>query len=310
MNVRTRTTLALSAAILGLLASACVEEPGGEVQPPAPPSEVILAVGSENVVFSVPTGLSVSVSAANLATLPALPGSLETGLGAFKIDVAGVTPGAVARVTVKLPRPASGLLKLIGGAWTAFLPQPDGTGVSSVDNQTYQLDLRDGGRGDNDGVADGRISDPVVPVIPPPPPPPWGTSAAGRYEATVTLSQCSTLPVFCSAPVTRTGYIFALTGPCDGVGACKLDLESANWGFGLEPPQQTTDNSCGVLRNGFYQWSRPFAGFGDYNISFRGPRTSPVLTGAVARPAGTNIVERYDFQSVVLVEELPAVSSC
>lgn len=132
-------------------------DPGG--------STATIDVGGQTVTVVGPEGSTVSVASVDLASLPEPPADLELPVGALSIDVVGVSPGSVASVTVTLEEPVDSVLKLLGGVWDPF--DPDGTtGASlSADGLAITLLLQDSGRGDIDGVADGKISDPLLPGI-------------------------------------------------------------------------------------------------------------------------------------------------
>jgi hypothetical protein len=77
-----------------------------------------------------------------------------------------VTPGGTATVDLELPAPVDGYFKLSadGTAWQGF--GWDGTtGARFGPGNHFLLTLQDGGRGDDDGAADGRINDPGAPAL-------------------------------------------------------------------------------------------------------------------------------------------------
>jgi uncharacterized repeat protein (TIGR01451 family) len=103
---------------------------------------------------------------------PATGPGTELPYGLFAFDLTGVTPGAVAQVEMVLPA---------GATPDTYFKQDPGTGRLSrfdFDGQTgavisgnrVTLHLRDGGRGDADGLANGVIVDPGGPGEGPPPP--------------------------------------------------------------------------------------------------------------------------------------------
>ena len=105
-----------------------------------------------------------------LADIPDMP------LGMVKYDLQGVAVGGIAVVDLALPE---------GQTPTTFYKQNTTTGAiepfefdgqtgALVNGNKITLYLQDGGRGDDDGVANGVIADPGGPGDPPPPPPPGG----------------------------------------------------------------------------------------------------------------------------------------
>jgi len=64
----------------------------------------------------------------------------------------------------------------------------DVTPLATISGNIVTLHLTDGGLGDADGIANGVIVDPVVPLIekavPPPPPPPFGVATTSLPKAT------------------------------------------------------------------------------------------------------------------------------
>lgn len=98
----------------------------------------------------------------------AAPPGWEFPWGSLGFAVNGLQPGTTVAVTLHLPPGAtpSGYLKRAthGGspAWAPF-PMADGTGAEILPGRIV-LHLRDGGRGDADGMANGRIVDPGAPV--------------------------------------------------------------------------------------------------------------------------------------------------
>ncbi len=133
----------------------------------APPDDVTatIDVGGEVVEVSVPAGLTLTVGSADLSSLPPLPPGPQFPLGAFDITVGGVTPGGITHLTLTLPSPANAVVKLIDGAWEPFTHDGTTGATLSSDGLTVSVDLADGGRGDNDGVADGTIVDPIATAV-------------------------------------------------------------------------------------------------------------------------------------------------
>ncbi len=148
-------------AIASLLLVGCVQ--------PAPTAPVAnVTVGGQDVVVRGPVGSRLTVAPASGA--PTAPAGLSFPFGALRVDVAGIAAGSVARVTVTLPAPVTTVRKLVGGGWQPF--DFDGTtgATVSADGKIVTLLLRDGGRGDSDGSADGTVRDPVAPAVEQAPP--------------------------------------------------------------------------------------------------------------------------------------------
>ncbi len=146
---------------MAIVVAACGPPP----PPPPPPtgSTDTVTVAGQTVVVSVEDGLTVDVEPVSGA--PGAPDGLAFPAGAFAVVVEGVEPGAVVPVTMALSSPVDVVRKLIDGVWDVF--RFDGlTGSTlSADGRTVSLWLRDGGRGDLDGSADGRIEDPIAPAV-------------------------------------------------------------------------------------------------------------------------------------------------
>jgi len=112
------------------------------------------------VVVTVPAGTS--ISDAGTAALPdvALPAELTAVTGEVSYTIEGVTPGATIEVTIDLPADSAPTtaFKRIG---TTLEPLDAGI---VIDGDTITVALTDGGLGDEDGVVNGTIIDPLVPV--------------------------------------------------------------------------------------------------------------------------------------------------
>jgi uncharacterized protein YejL (UPF0352 family) len=89
-----------------------------------------------------------------------LPEGAVAVVGSVSYTVSGLTPGGSVNVTMQLP-PGSeptNVFKLINGSYV------DVTSLATISGNTITLHLTDGGLGDADGLANGVIVDPVVPV--------------------------------------------------------------------------------------------------------------------------------------------------
>ena len=149
----------LTGAMLMTVTAACGTSP-----PSGSGSTVTLEVDGGTVGVTVPTGLTATVASADLGELPATPDGMLVPFGAIRIELDGVAPGGTAHLTVALPSPVDSVRKLVGGSWDPFAPDGDTGATLSPDGQTVSLDLRDGGRGDEDGIANGTIVDPLLPL--------------------------------------------------------------------------------------------------------------------------------------------------
>ena len=113
-----------------------------------------------------PASATVSGGGAHCAFDPAATGFAAAGAtpqgkvapqGAFRLRLTGCTPGATVRVTTVWPQPVADFTKHSQGA---FLP----VGHFAISGNTVGFDVTDGGVGDDDGVADGVIVDPAMPL--------------------------------------------------------------------------------------------------------------------------------------------------
>jgi hypothetical protein len=116
-----------------------------------------ISAGTLSVVSTVGkaiTRLSVSQSVATL------PSGVTTTLGAISYVITGLDVGASTNVSFFLPSSvsANGLFKQIGGTWVDLAP------YCVFDGQRVTLSVTDGGVLDADGLANGIVVDPVVPV--------------------------------------------------------------------------------------------------------------------------------------------------
>jgi YD repeat-containing protein len=115
---------------------------------------------SGSVVALTPPGVSLS----NLSNSPVAAGQLPAGsfdlTGALSYQVNGVSTGGSVDVVLVLP-PGSAptaVFKIVGGVAT------DVSSIATIAGDTITVHLTDGGFGDADGLANGVIVDPIVPV--------------------------------------------------------------------------------------------------------------------------------------------------
>ncbi|WP_348673859.1 choice-of-anchor U domain-containing protein [uncultured Abyssibacter sp.] len=138
------------------------------------PTEINLEGVSDNQQqLTVPGGGTVTLttsagtlSEARVIDNPA-PGAAPAGVsfdnGFYDFSVTGLTPGASVDVTIQLPAgsTANTYYKVQDGQFTQF--DFNGTDGARFNGRTVTLTLVDGGRGDDDGVANGVIDDPGAP---------------------------------------------------------------------------------------------------------------------------------------------------
>jgi hypothetical protein len=120
------------------------------------------------VTVAAPSG---ALSNVTVDPVPAgAPAGAIAAVGTIGFDLTGITPGSTQVVDIVLPPgvTATGYAKFLNGLWSVLPPE-------LVDLSTpgrVRLTLRDGdARVDEDGVANGVIVDPGVPVVAPPAPP-------------------------------------------------------------------------------------------------------------------------------------------
>ena len=98
----------------------------------------------------------------------AVPTGIEFPYGRVSFTVTGLTAGQTVHVTITYPGPVQSYWKYDGSGWSQFAG-------AQVNGNVVTLTLVDGGTGDADGAADGKVVDPgaaAVPVIVPPTPTP------------------------------------------------------------------------------------------------------------------------------------------
>lgn len=134
-------------------------------QPADPVTSTEVTVDGQTVVVSVPGTVGLTVVTVDPAAVPPAPDGLDLPVGALAIQVSGIPAGSSTQVTISLPTRVNVVRKLIAGAWSPF--GPDGTTGAwiSPDGRRITVTLRDGGRGDADGVANGVIDDPIAPAV-------------------------------------------------------------------------------------------------------------------------------------------------
>jgi hypothetical protein len=120
------------------------------------------AIGTGYVTIAAPGGTSLrSVSVAPAPASPPLPPGASLDAGVISFALGGVEVGGAVDIDLHLSggTTATDYLKLQGGSWVTLPP-----GAFSVDGNVITLHLVDGGVGDEDGMADGVITDPGAPA--------------------------------------------------------------------------------------------------------------------------------------------------
>ena len=143
-------------AVFAVVAASCASGGGGPT--PAGPTATV-TVGSETIQVSGPSGSVVAVVPSAAGSVPATPAGLVFPFGALHLEVLNVAVGAVTHVTVALQTRVDTFRKTIDGVWDQFTWNGTTGGTLSADGKTIDLDIVDGGRGDDDGVANGIIVD-------------------------------------------------------------------------------------------------------------------------------------------------------
>jgi hypothetical protein len=127
--------------------------------------------------------------------VPAAPTGLVSPFGPFSLQATGMAPGTLATFdltpTGRTLDPATRVLVLASSAW-GDLPSDGSTGAQVVPGSggtsSIRVAVRDGGRGDADGVADGRVSITVLPTLVAPPPPRLTIQYSTNSERTPALA--------------------------------------------------------------------------------------------------------------------------
>ena len=181
------------------------------------------------VSISSPQGTQLTNISNSVATTEGLPVGSVAVTGALSYDV-DVTPGASASVVLNLP-PGSDptdIFKYQNGEYV------DVTSLATISGDTITLNLTDGGLGDADGIVNGVIVDPLVPVHITPQAQSVTFSSVAPSDATVlgqyTPSATSTsgLPAVITLDTASTGCDLA-SGIVSftGVGTCIVDANQA-----------------------------------------------------------------------------------
>lgn len=105
------------------------------------------------------TGCSFDLAHTRFAAAGPTPPGKSAPQGALRFKLVGCTPGATVRVTTTWPQAVADFTKHSRGA---FLPLSHFT----ISGNTVSFDVTDGGLGDDDGVLNGEIVDPAMPLGP------------------------------------------------------------------------------------------------------------------------------------------------
>jgi hypothetical protein len=220
---------------------------------------VNLEINGETVRVAGPTGSLLRVEPIEASSLPPLERA-ELPLGALAIDVADVEPAAIVTIEITLERSVNAVRKLVDGSWDPF--EFDGTtgATLSADGRSIMLVLQDGGRGDTDGVADGRIVDPVAPVdlLPVPECAPVGIEPAAELHSDRLGFTPGSYKEYASAGGdvlyhwTPTGIVRTdlITGVAETIRSGLM------WDWSVSPDGTTVASSSGASGGDFQIWRR------------------------------------------------------
>jgi len=168
-------------------------------------------------------GRVVGLTAVPLAGLPTPPAGMNLPYGAISFTIDDLEPGASVSLRINVPGPATSYAKLTASGWT-LIP-----GAVTIGNGVA-VTLTDGGVGDADGVANGRIVDPGAVVGPTRQVPTTTTSAAPTTVAPSTVVPSPTAP---STTVTATTVAIPIPGAAPRTppgGSPTTDLPSTGGG--------------------------------------------------------------------------------
>jgi hypothetical protein len=143
----------------------------------------LISAGSASgaVTITSPPGTQIFDATAYSVAQSQVPLGATILTGGLSYQVTGASPGAAVDVALRLP-PGSNptnVYKLVGQQLV------DVSTIATITGDTIVLHLTDGGLGDSDGVANGTIVDPVIPVRQPPNAPTAVNIAGGNNQATV-----------------------------------------------------------------------------------------------------------------------------
>ncbi len=206
-----------------------------------------------------------------------LPEGAVAVVGSVSYTLSGLTPGGSVNVTMQLP-PGSeptNVFKLIDGSYF------DVTSLATISGNTITLHLTDGGLGDADGVANGVIVDPVVPVritkraqtISFSSTAPVKPAIGSKYTAVASAS--SGLPVSFSIDGSSTAGACSVSASIvsfTGVGSCMIDANQAGNETYLPAPQQ--QQTVEVVK-------------ASQTITFTSAPPSPAIFGGMYTPSAT-----------------------
>ena len=130
-------------------------------------------------------GRVAGMAAIPLAELPSPPPGMDLPYGAISFTIEDLDVGASVTVRIIVPGPATGYAKPTASGW-ALVP-----GVVRIANGVA-VTLVDGGVGDDDGLANGRIVDPGAVVAPARAAPPSDTTPTAAAATTTTTNNNTT----------------------------------------------------------------------------------------------------------------------
>jgi hypothetical protein len=170
-----------------------VVDDGPGCAPPPPRSaavsdRAVVATAGGVVDLAVSAGRLVDVRTVSDRTLPAPPAGWAFPYGVLSFVIEGVEPGSTVAVDLVTPGRAMGYAKLGPDGWRLLPSVVRGSSVTTL--------LVDGGLGDADGRADGRIVDPMAPAV--------AEEPAGAEPRPAEVAVAGARPVVAAAQVAGT----------------------------------------------------------------------------------------------------------
>jgi hypothetical protein len=158
----------------------------------------------------------------SIAPAPALPTGSVSPAGELSYTVAGVPLGGTQDVVIALP-PGSAPTAVYKNTASGLV---DVSSIATITGDTIVMHLTDGGFGDEDGLANGVIVDPVIPVRSTP------------ATATVSAALTRTSPIYGQRNVLKTGTIIT------------SNAKRANGGTITVTDEGSTIGTCTASRSG------------------------------------------------------------
>ena len=237
---------------------------------------VVPSAGTQTgfVVVSSPTGTTLSnVSDSSVPSSELPPGAVAL-TGALAYDLS-VPPGSTETVTLQLPAGSdpTGVIKLENGV------PVDISSIATISGDTVTLSLTDGGLGDADGVANGTIVDPLIPIQQVQAPQaisftstaPTNAVYGGSLSLSATGGGSGNPVVFSSATPVVCG-VSGSTASFSGLGTCTIDADQAGNADYLAAPTATQSFSVSQAPQVITFTSSPSnpAYLGTYTVSATG----------------------------------------